>query len=105
MVQPRWQSGGDVYTEVARIVAEIFGVPVSRLTPGTHFVYDLDESLEVAETVIGCEQFFGLTIPDAEAQKLETVGQLAGYIERRLRPGEEVWPRRPGGHRNSSDCH
>lgn len=95
MAQAYWQAGGDVYAEVAQIVAEGFGVPASSLTPDTHFVYDLDASLDVVETVIYCEEFFGLTIPDEEAQKLETVGQLADYIKRRLPPCQEVWPPPP----------
>jgi acyl carrier protein len=73
MAGRRWQPGGDVYAEVTRLVAEVFGVPIGSLTPDTHFVYDLDESLQVAETV----------------------GQLARYIEHRLGPGEEVWPPTP----------
>ena len=42
-----------------------------------------------------CEEFFGLSIPNAEAETLVTVGELAGYIERRLQPGAEIWPPAP----------
>lgn len=89
MARPRWQPGSDVHSNVRRIVSGVFGVPEGDLTPDTHFIYDLDESLEMAETVMECEQFFGLRIPDAEAETLETVGQLANYIERRLQSDAE----------------
>ena len=63
--------------------------PRRRRAPGREEVRGLD----VVEVVMAVEQEFGIRIPDAEAEKLETVGKLhaciAGQVAVR-RPGEEV---------------
>ena len=42
---------------------------------------DLDaDDLEQAEIILDCEQTFGVTIPDDQAEKINTVGQLIDYI-------------------------
>lgn len=84
MTIPHWEPDDDVYGVVNKIVSHVFGVPECDLTSNTRFVHDLDESLEVVETVMLCEQVFGIKIPDAEAETLETVGQLSDYITRRI---------------------
>lgn len=98
MKAPRWHPGLDVYAEVQKIVAQTFAEPTSRLTPKTHFVHDLSASLGFAETIMACEEFFGLHIPDVEAYPLETIGLLAAYVERRLAPDTGVWPPPPKRH-------
>ena len=81
--------------EVIHIVAYQFGVKIDTLTAETRFVEDLHESLEFTETVIACEEAYGIQIPDEEAVKLVTVGLLAAYIEKRLPPDKTVWPPAP----------
>lgn len=78
--------------EVIHIVAAQFGVKVGTLTAETRFVEDLHESLEFTETIMACEEAFGISIPDEEAVKLVTIGLLATYIEGRLPTAETVWP-------------
>jgi acyl carrier protein len=99
MARPQWQPGIEIYSTVSTIVSEVFDVPECELTPDTHFVDDLDESLELAATIAACEEEFGLEIPDNDAKKLETVGLLANYIERQFQPDTEVWPPAPQRHR------
>lgn len=81
--------------KVMEIVSDLFGEKISTLTPETRFVEDLDESLEFAETVMACEEEFGVVIPDEEAVPLVTIGLLAAYIENRLRQDLTVWPPAP----------
>jgi acyl carrier protein len=38
------------------------------------------DDLDQVEIILDCEQTFGLTIPDDQAAKLKTVGQLMDYI-------------------------
>lgn len=84
-----------VLHKVMQIVAEQFGEKISTLTPGTRFVEDLDESLEFAETVMACEEEFGISIPDDDASRLVNIALLADYIEKRLGYDAKVWPPAP----------
>jgi len=85
----------DVIQRVMEIVAKGFGETIDNLTPGTRFVEDLDESLELQEVVMDCEEAFGRSIPDEEAVQLLTIGLLASYIEGRLQVDPTVWPPPP----------
>ena len=84
-----------VLNRVMEIVADQFGEQVSDLTPETRFVEDLDESLEFAETILACEEIFGIAIPGGEVASLFTIGSLATYIEMKLSPPGAVWPPAP----------
>lgn len=85
----------DVLQRVNEIVAKRFGEPLETLTPGTRFVEDLSASLDFEETIMECEEAFGLSIPDEEAAQLLTIGLLASYIEGRLQADSMVWPPPP----------
>ena len=74
----------NVLDKVKAIVAEHHKMDPNDLTPDTHFVDDLGESLDYVEVIIACEEAFGLSIPDEDAEKTGTIGQLAAYIEDRL---------------------
>ena len=52
----------------------------------TRFVEDVGmDSLDVAELIMALEETFEVTIPDAEAEKLRTVGEAVRYVEERRR--------------------
>lgn len=87
-----------ILDKVREIVAETYRKPLADITPNTRFVQDLGDSMEVVEVVMTCEDVFDIAIPDADAEKLETVSQLVSYIESRLKPDETVWPPPPKGH-------
>ena len=84
-----------VLNRVIEIVADQFEEQISDLTPETRFVEDLDESLEFAETVMACEEVFGIVMPDEKAANLTTIGLVAAYIEVQLSPNGAVWPPAP----------
>jgi len=70
---------------VKRIVAEQFGVEEEQLTPETRFVEDLGgESLDTVELVAAMELEFKIDIPDEDAEKNLTFGQVVEYINQRL---------------------
>ena len=84
-----------VLYKVTKIVADNFGEKIGNLTPETRFVEDLCASLDFEETIMSCEEAFGIAIPNEEAAHLLTIGLLASYIEARLLPDGTVWPPAP----------
>ena len=68
--------------KVIEIVAEQMGVDKSEITRETSFVNDLNaDSLDTVELVMEFEDEFELSIPDEEAEKIQTVGQAIDYIK------------------------
>ncbi|MGZ3415019.1 MAG: acyl carrier protein, partial [Isosphaeraceae bacterium] len=53
-----------------------------QVTRETSFINDLGaDSLDIVELVMEFEEEIRLTIPDEEAEKIQTVGQAIDYIE------------------------
>ncbi|MBI4230933.1 MAG: acyl carrier protein [Planctomycetes bacterium] len=72
--------------QVIEIVAEQMGVEKEKITPETSFVNDLRaDSLDTVEIVMELEDKFSVSIPDEEAEKIQTVGQAISYIEKNLK--------------------
>ena len=64
------------------IVVEQLGVNADQVTPEAKFIEDLGaDSLDTVELVMALEEEFGSEIPDDEAEKLATVGDVNRYIE------------------------
>jgi acyl carrier protein len=71
-----------VEEKVRDIVVEQLGVKPEQVTPDAKFIEDLGaDSLDVVELVMALEEEFGSEIPDEEAEKLTTVGDVIKYIE------------------------
>ena len=72
----------EIRAQLAELVNEVAGVPVEDVQLDKSFVDDLDvDSLAMVEIIVGCEEKFGVTIPDAESKNLKTVGDAVAYIE------------------------
>jgi acyl carrier protein len=72
----------EIEEKVIAIVAEQLGVDKSEITRDTHFVNDLNaDSLDTVELVMEFEDEFETTIPDEQAEKIQTVGQAIEYIK------------------------
>ena len=70
---------------VAEIVAEQMGVDKAQVTRETSFVNDLGaDSLDTVELVMEFEDEFDISIPDEDAEKIQTVGQAIDYVEAHL---------------------
>jgi len=70
---------------VVEIVVEQMGVDKSQITRETSFVNDLGaDSLDTVELVMEFEDEFDISIPDENAEKIQTVGQAIDYVEARL---------------------
>jgi len=75
---------GDKSTEqrVKDIIVEQLGVNADQVTSDAKFIEDLGaDSLDTVELVMALEEEFGHEIPDDEAEKLQSVGDVIKYIE------------------------
>jgi acyl carrier protein len=78
------------------LVAENLGVSREHLDDSTSFIEGLGaDSLDIVELVMELEEEFKITIPDQEAEKLETVGEALNYVVRHLPPGWRPRRRKP----------
>jgi acyl carrier protein len=69
-----------------QILREHLGMDLNSLSRGSRFLEDIGaDSLDMVELVMALEEEFDLTIPDAEAERIRTVGEAIEAIERLLR--------------------
>jgi len=67
---------------VKDIIVEQLGVNADQVTPDAKFIEDLGaDSLDTVELVMALEEEFGHEIPDEQAEKLQSVGDVIKYIE------------------------
>ncbi|HMJ89773.1 MAG TPA: acyl carrier protein [Candidatus Acidoferrum sp.] len=71
-----------VEQRVKEIIVEQLGVNADQVTPDAKFIEDLGaDSLDTVELVMALEEEFGREIPDEEAEKLQSVGDVIKHIE------------------------
>ncbi len=74
----------EIEKKVKEIIVEQLGVNPDQVTPEASFLEDLGaDSLDTVELVMSFEEEFGAEIPDEDAEKLQTVGDVIRYIEER----------------------
>ena len=67
--------------KVIDIICEQMGVDKGEVTRETSFINDLNaDSLDTVELVMEFEDEFDMSIPDEEAEKIQTVGAAIDYI-------------------------
>jgi acyl carrier protein len=72
----------DVRGKVVSIIVDKLGVEESEVTNEASFTNDLGaDSLDTVELIMEFEKEFNLSIPDEEAEKIESVGDAVTYIE------------------------
>jgi acyl carrier protein len=68
--------------KVKDIVVEQLGVNADQVVPEAKFIEDLGaDSLDTVELIMALEEEFGIEVPDEEAEKLISVGDVIRYIE------------------------
>lgn len=73
--------GTEREAKVSKIIAEQLGVDDNEVTPTASFVDDLGaDSLDIVEMVMAFEEEFDIEIPDEDAEKFRTVGDVQKYI-------------------------
>jgi acyl carrier protein len=64
------------------IIVDQLGVNADQVTPEAKFIEDLGaDSLDTVELIMALEEEFGIEVPDEEAEKLQSVGDVIKYIE------------------------
>ncbi|MBK8698653.1 MAG: acyl carrier protein [Saprospiraceae bacterium] len=72
----------DIAEKVKKIIIDRLGVDESEVTPEASFTNDLGaDSLDTVELIMEFEKEFDISIPDEEAEKIQTVGQAVSYVE------------------------
>jgi acyl carrier protein len=69
---------------VKEIIAKELEVSPDQLTADASFIDDLGaDSLDTVELVMALEEEFGIDIPDEDADKIKTVGDVMNYLQKR----------------------
>lgn len=75
----------NVAERVKKIIVEKLGVDESQVTLEASFTNDLGaDSLDTVELIMEFEKEFDVSIPDEEAENIQTVGQAISYLENNL---------------------
>ncbi len=76
----------DIASRVKEIIVEKLGVEESAVKNDASFTNDLGaDSLDTVELIMEFEKAFNITIPDDQAEKIQTVGDAVSYIEERVK--------------------
>ncbi len=72
----------DISGKVKNIIVDKLGVDESEVTNDASFTNDLGaDSLDTVELIMEFEKEFDISIPDEDAENIQTVGQAVEYIE------------------------
>lgn len=72
----------EIFEKVKGIIVNQLGVTESSVTLESSFIDDLGaDSLDIVELVMALEEEFDTEIPDADAEKVVTVGDVVEYIK------------------------
>tara|TARA_Y100001968_G_scaffold51292_1_gene42182 strand:+ start:130 stop:372 length:243 start_codon:yes stop_codon:yes gene_type:complete len=75
-------SDNSTVERINKIIVEQLGVNEDQIKPEAKFIEDLGaDSLDTVELVMALEEAFGTEIPDQEAEKLQSVGDVIKFIE------------------------
>ena len=71
-----------VEERVKKIIVEQLGVEEGEVTPTASFVDDLGaDALDTVELVMAFEEEFSVEIPDQDAEKIKSVGDVNTYLK------------------------
>lgn len=72
----------EIASKVQKIIVDELGVEESEVVATASFTNDLGaDSLDTVELIMEFEKEFGISIPDDQAEKIQTVGDAISYIE------------------------
>ena len=70
-----------IENKVRSIIVEQLGVEPDKVTADAKFIEDLGaDSLDTVELVMAFEEEFEVEVPDADAEKLQSVAEVVAYI-------------------------
>ena len=71
-----------VFEKVKSIISEQLGVDEEEITMESSFIDDLGaDSLDIVELIMALETEFDIEIPDEDAEKVTSVGDVVEYIK------------------------
>lgn len=72
----------NIAERVTKIIVDKLGVDESEVTPEASFINDLGaDSLDTVELIMEFEKEFNVSIPDDQAETIQTVGLAIEYLE------------------------
>ena len=76
----------EIFEKVKKIIVEQLGVAETSVTMEASFIDDLGaDSLDIVELVMAIEEEFDIEIPDSDAEKVVTVGDVVDYIKENVK--------------------
>ncbi len=75
----------EVFEKVKNVIVEQLGATESSITMEASFIDDLGaDSLDIVELIMALEEEFDTEIPDTDAEKIVTVGDVVDYIREHI---------------------
>lgn len=72
----------EIFEKLKKIIVEQLGIDEENIKEEATFVDDLSaDSLDIVELVMNIEEEFEMEIPDGDADKIVTVGDVVEYIK------------------------
>ena len=72
----------EIFEKVKKIIVEQLGVAETSITMEASFIDDLGaDSLDIVELIMALEEEFDMEIPDSDAEKVVSVGDVVDYIK------------------------
>ncbi len=72
----------EIFEKVKEIIVEQLGVTETSITMDASFIDDLGaDSLDIVELIMALEEEFDTEIPDSDAEKISTIGDVVDYIK------------------------
>lgn len=73
------------FEKIREIIVEQLGVEESAVTLETSLMKDLEaDSLDAVEIIMAIEDEFEIEVPDEEAEKFQSIGDIVKYVEEKL---------------------
>ena len=75
-------SSEEIFDKVKEIIVEQLGVGEDSVNEESSFIEDLGaDSLDIVVLIMAIEEEFDIEIPDTDAEKVVTVGDVVDYIK------------------------
>ena len=72
----------NIENKIKEIIVDKLGIEESEITDSASFTNDLGaDSLDTVELIMEFEKEFNVSIPDEEAEKIQTVGDAVTYLK------------------------
>ena len=74
----------DTLQKIKEIISEQTGIEEEKLSENTTIEDVVADSLDTVEMLMTIEESFDIDIPDSDAEKLGSIGDLVSYIENKM---------------------